>query len=394
MYNFDERIERKGTNSLKLEGYQGYIFGKDKVTIPCNESELIHLWVADMDFAVADCILDSIRARLDQKILGYTLLYDDKYKDAFTKWCMDMYGWEVDPKHVHTSPGVVHALDDLVEIITKSDEKVLINTPAYGPFYGAAKKHKRECIYSPLVCNDGHFEMDWEDFEEKAKAAKIYIFCNPHNPTGRMWTEEELERLAKIVKKNNLWVISDEIHCDLVRSGSKHIPLSKVMEDYERIVTCMAPSKTFNLAGLQMANVIIKKATVAKKWQKKNWESINPLSLAGAQAAYEKGYDWLVELRKYLDGNFEMMKEFLNENLPEAGFEMPEATYLAWIDLSAYFDKNENIAKFFTEKAGVIVEGAANFVRDGEGYVRINAACPREVLKEGLERMVKAIKER
>ena len=166
------------------------------------------------------------------------------------------------------------------------------------------------------------------------------------------------------------------------------------MEDYERIVTCMAPSKTFNLAGLHMANIIIKKATVAKKWQKKNWESINPLSLAGAQAAYEKGYDWLIELRKYLDGNFEMMKGYFAENLPEAVFEIPEATYLAWIDLSAYFEKNENIAKFFTEKAGVIVEGAANFVRDGEGYVRINAACPRDVLKEGLERMVKAIKER
>ena len=217
------------------------------------------------------------------------------------------------------------------------------------------------------------------------------IFCNPHNPSGRVWKEEELEKVAKIVEKHQLWVISDEIHCDLLRLGQHHTPLGKVMPDYKRLITCMAPSKTFNLAGMMISNVIIRDEDMRKIWLDRHYNFDNPLSIAAAQAAYEKGDEWLQELRAYLDGNFEFTVNYLKEHLPKAKCRISEATYLAWVDLSAYFEPDEHLPLFFAYKAGVLLEGGNMFVQSSDGFIRLNLACPRATVEEGLRRICEAV---
>jgi cystathionine beta-lyase len=215
--------------------------------------------------------------------------------------------------------------------------------------------------------------------------------CSPHNPTGRVWTEEELRRLGEICVKNDMWIISDEIHCDLLRGDKTHIPLAKVFPEYEKLVTCMAPSKTFNTAGLMLSNVIIPDENLRGIWLSRHYNFDNPLSVAGAQAAYEKGEPWLEELRVYLDENFIFTRDYLAENLPKAVFNISEATYLAWMNVSAYFNKNENLPKFFAYKAGVLLEGGDMFVQNSDCFIRLNLACPKSVLAEGLKRICDAI---
>ena len=215
--------------------------------------------------------------------------------------------------------------------------------------------------------------------------------CNPHNPTGRVWNEEELRKIGEICIKHNVWIISDEIHCDLLREGQIHIPLAKLFPECERIITCMAPSKTFNMAGLMISNIIIPEETLRKIWLSRHYNFDNPLSIAAAQTAYEKGEDWLNELQKYLDNNFNFVKEYLTKHLPKAKFKISEATYLAWIDLSEYFDKNENLPMFFAYKAGVLLEGGNMFVQNSDCYIRLNLACPKSIVEEGLKRICNAI---
>ncbi|QYK66445.1 aminotransferase class I/II-fold pyridoxal phosphate-dependent enzyme [Paenibacillus sp. S02] len=219
----------------------------------------------------------------------------------------------------------------------------------------------------------------------------LFIFCNPHNPTGRVWKEEELDKLSEIIEKHKLWVISDEIHCDLIRAGQKHIPLGKTMPEYKKLITCMAPSKTFNLAGLMISNIIIHDEKLKDIWLNRHYNFDNPLSIAAAQAAYEKGGEWLEELQIYLDENFRFTEEYFAANLPKARFRISEATYLAWVDLSAYFDKSEDLPLFFAYNAGVLLEGGNMFVQNSDSFIRLNLACPKATLAEGLKRINKAI---
>lgn len=394
MYNFDEIIDRTHTNALNTDGFRGYIFhaGPEKV-FPYADDEFVRMWVADMEFAVAPEICDALRARINRRIFGYTGVYDDDYYQSFRKWCLDHYDWKVKKEELTFSPGIIPALFQLVETLCTKDEKVIINTPAYGYFAHAAEYNNVEFLRSPLKRDaDGHFTMDLENFEKCCAdpKAKLVLFCNPHNPTGRMWTEEELTAMAKIVEKYNLWIISDEIHCDLIRTGKKHIPTAKVMTDYPKLITCMSASKTFNMAGLQFSNVIIRDpATLAEfKAADKIGGFVNPLSLVGQKAAYDVGGPWHEEMKTYLDGNFRFLKDFLNEYLPKAVMEIPEATYLAWVDMSAYFDEDDDLPSFFAYKAGVLLEGGdALFVGNANRFIRLNLAMPRSIIKTGLERM-------
>lgn len=219
----------------------------------------------------------------------------------------------------------------------------------------------------------------------------MFILCNPHNPSGRVWKREELKKLAEIIEENHLWVISDEIHCDLIRRNRIHIPLGKVMPDYQRLITAMAPSKTFNLAGLMISNIMIRDKKLKEIWLSRHYNFDNPLSIAAAQAAYEKGDVWLEELRVYLDENFRFTGEYLKEHLPKAIYHISEATYLAWVDLNAYFEKDENLPLFFAYKAGVLLEGGNMFVQNSDGFIRLNLACPKSVLEEGLKRICEAV---
>lgn len=397
--NFDEIIDRRNTNALNTDGFRGYIFhaGPEKV-FPYKDEEFVRMWVADMEFGVAPVILDALRARIDRRIFGYTGVYDNGYYESFSRWCRDHYGWDFPQEQLCFTPGIIPALYQLAETLCTKYEKVLINTPAYGYFLHAAEYSDLGVIHSPLKKNEqGEFFLDYEDFEAKCADpnCKLLFWCNPHNPTGRIWTEEELKNVAKIVEKYNLWIVSDEIHCDLLRVGKKHTPMAKIMPDYPKLITCMAPTKTFNMAGLAFSNVIIRDPELREtfKGRDKLFGMVNPLSLTAAKAAYDGADPWLQELRAYLDGNFAFVKDFLAEHLPEAVMNIPDATYLAWVNMAGCLPDVEDLPGFFANNAGVLLEGGDGlFVGNAAGYIRLNLAMPRSIIQTGLERMRDAIR--
>ena len=351
------------------------------------------MWVADMEFATPDVIINGIKKRLDKRILGYTRVYEDSYYQAFANWCKRRYDWSFSKKDLVMSNGIIPALFELVDYICKNDEKVLFLTPSYAYFQYAADHSAKQAVYSDLINEEGFYRINFDDLEQKASDPKttLLILCNPHNPSGRIWTQEELNKLAEIIQKYNLWVISDEIHCDLLRTGRKHIPLGKIMPDYERLITAMAPSKTFNMAGLMISNIIIRSETLKQIWLNRHYNFDNPLSIAAAQAAYEEGENWLIALQAYLDKNFEFVGEYLKQHLPKAKYQISEATYLGWIDLSAYFNPEEDLSMFFAHQAGVLLEGGNMFVRNSDGFIRLNLACPRSIVEEGMKRICEAV---
>lgn len=397
-YDFDEIIDRTNTNSENVDGWRPYIFkcGPEKV-FPYADDEFIRMWVADMEFAVAPEIRQAIIDRVNRKILGYTIVSDQGYYEALQSWCREKYGWTFDKDELVFSPGVIPALYQLVEDLVAKDEKVLTMTPAYGFFLHSCEYNDVELVCSPLKKENGRFEIDFDDLAKKAADPKVKLFmlCNPHNPSGRVWTEEELRRMADIIEKNDLWVVSDEIHCDLIRKGLRHIPMGKIMPDYKKLITTMSASKTFNLAGMLFSNIIIRSEEERQRFQDrdKNIGAANPLSIAAHKAAYEHGGQWLEELKEYIDGSFEMVAGFLKENIPEAVFEIPQATYFAWVDMSKVLPDVEDLPLFFANNAGVLLEGGdALFVGNAKGYIRLNLAMPRSMIMTGLERMAEAIK--
>lgn len=397
-YNFDEIIDRKNTNSENVDGWRPYIFkcGPEKV-FPYADDEFIRMWVADMEFAVAPEIRQAIIDRVERKILGYTIVSDSGYYEALLKWCKDRYDWGFKKEELVFSPGVIPALYQLVEDLVAKDEKVLTMTPAYGFFLHACEYNGVELVKSPLKKTNGRFEIDFDDFDKKAAdpKVKVLMLCNPHNPSGRIWTEDELRHVAETAEKNNLWIISDEIHCDLIRTGLSHIPMGKIMPDYDKLITTMSASKTFNLAGMLFSNIIIRNEEERIRFQDrdKNIGAANPLSIAAHKAAYKSGGCWLSELKQYVDESFEMVKEFLEKNIPEAEFTVPEATYFAWVDMSRVLPDVEDLPLFFANNSGVLLEGGDElFVDNAKGYIRLNLAMPRAIIKTGLERMAEAIR--
>lgn len=396
--NFDEIVERRNTNAVNTDGYRGSILRLEPgETLPWSDDDIVRMWVADMEFAVAPEICEAIRARLDRRIFGYTGMYDGGYVRALRQWCRELYGWDFREEELCCTPGVVYALKQLVEDLVPQGGKVLTMTPAYSQFLQACEYSGVELLRSPLR-RDGteRFIIDFADFERKAADpdTKLLLLCNPHNPTGRVWTEAELREIARISCKYGLWIVSDEIHCDLLRSGLRHIPMGRILPDYDRLVTCISASKTFNIAGLLLSAVLIRDEAERERFKAraKACGMLNPLSLAAHQAAYEQGGEWLRQLKVYLDGNFALLERFLADELPEAVFSVPEATYLAWVDLRACLPDVRDLPDFFAKKAGVILEGGnAFFVDDAEGFVRLNLAMPRAVVEKGLRRMRDAI---
>ena len=294
-------------------------------------------------------------------------------------------------------PGIIPALYQLAEILCTKNEKVLVNTPAYGYFVHAAEYSGLDVLLSPLKKDEhGVFRIDYENFEKKCASpeCKLVFWCNPQNPTGRVWKEKELLRVAKIIEKYNLWVISDEIHCDLIRNGQTHIPMAKIMPYYPKLITCMAPTKTFNLAGVSFSNIMIRDAALRQTFQERDklFGMVNAMSLTAAKAAYDFATPWLLELRSYLDENFNYVRAFLKAHLPKAVMNDSEATYLAWVNLSEYLPDVYDLPAFFANEAGALLEGSnALFVDNAEGYIRLNLAMPRSIIQTGLERIQDAI---
>lgn len=400
IYNFDEIVDRKFTNSMNTDGFRGYIFhAGPEMKFPYEDDEFVRMWVADMEFATPPEVCQAIKDRVDKRIFGYTQVFGDAYYTALANWCRKQYDWRFPQEQLVFTQGVIPALYELVGDLVAPDEKLLVTTPAYGYFQHAAEFNNRELVRSPLKNDKGYFTIDFDDLERKASdpKVKLLLWCNPHNPTGRMWTEEETKQVGAIAEKYGLWLISDEIHCDLIRQEKKHIPTAKVLPDYPRLITCMAASKTFNMAGLMFSNIIVRNPEVRRQMtaNDKTIGCINPLSLVATQAAYQFGAAWLEQLKIYLDANFQLVDHHLTANLPDAVYRIPEATYLAWVDLNRCLPDIDDLPMFFANEAGVLLEGGDGlFVGNAKGFVRLNLAMPRAIVEKGLQRITAAINKR
>jgi len=388
-YNFDEIIDRAGTHSSRWD-IMPEGAGKD----------VISLWIADMDFTCPEPVLQAIHKRVDRKILGYTQYDNDRLKNAVCSWFKRRHDWEIDKSSIFFSPGVVPACSFFIDALTEEGDGVIIQNPVYYPFTGRIKGNKRVVANNALVRKGSKYFMNFEDLEEKFANPKNkgMILCSPHNPVGRVWTEDELLKLLAIAKKYGKWIISDEIHCDLTRTGIDFIPLMKVAGDYkDRIITCTSVAKTFNLAGLKYSNIIIPNPEYQKIWKDITrtktslTDSCNPLSMEATIAAYNEGDDWLDQVREYLDGNINFVDKYLKENLPKAALIDCEGTYLIWIDLRAYCSDPKKLEHAMLHDAKVVIDEGYIFGDEGIGYERINIATPRATVAECLERMKRAL---
>ncbi len=401
-YNFDEIVNRYHTNAMNTDGFRGYIFNdfEGKKKFPFKDDEFVRMWVADMEFAMCPAIIQAIKDRADKRIIGYSQVFEPEFYEAYNAWNQKMYDWTYPKEDICFSLGIIPALYTLVDLILGDHDYAIINTPAYGYFQHSIDERHKQAIHNKLICDDqGNWTIDFDALERDAANpfAKLLIWCNPQNPTGRVWTQEELEKVAAIVKKYNLWIISDEIHCDILRQGVRHIPMAKIMPDYNKLIVCTSASKCFNMAGMMFAEIIIRDKELRKLYiatTNAYAMNLNPLSIAAHTAAYEHGAEWLDQLKTYLDGNFQFVKDTFAKELPKITFQIPQATYLAWVNMNPYLEDVENIPDFMANKAGVLLEGGnALFVDNAKGYIRLNLAMPRSIIQTGLQRIIKAVKE-
>ncbi|HEX2927711.1 MAG TPA: MalY/PatB family protein [Ruminiclostridium sp.] len=386
IYDFDEIIDRKSTFAEKYCALEEKFGRKD----------VIPLWVADMDFRTARPVTDALNERVWNGIFGYTVR-PDYYCDAVCRFQKRRKNWDIDKNLISFSIGVVPSISMIVKELTGPEDKIIIQTPVYHPFYNAVKNAPRELLESPLKEVDGHFVMDFDDIEEKAgQGAKYIILCSPHNPVGRVWSREELERLGSICLKRGMKVISDEIHSDLILWGNKHIPFASISEELRKItITCISASKTFNLAGLQSAVAVFpdieSKNMFDEAWAKLHLECNNCLSMAGTQAAYENGEEWLEQLIKYLEDNVSFVAEFMKKHIPVIRPVCPEGTYLVWLDCRQLGMNGEQLESFMVDRAGLAMTPGTYFGANGEGFMRMNIACPRPILMKAMEQLKEAV---
>lgn len=387
MYNFDEVIERHGTGSMKYDS--NMIFGKS--------DDLMPLWVADMDFRAPDPVRKALAAKADHGIFGYSFL-PDSYYDAVISWFSDNFDFKPERRWIVQTPGVVCAISAAVRSLTESGDAVIINRPVYYPFSNVIIQNNRKLINSPLVIdNDGHYSVDFDDFERKIieNNVKLYILCSPHNPVGRVWTEEELRRAGEICLKHGVIVVSDEIHCDFVWSDHPHRIFASLGDDFaQNCVICTAPSKTFNLAGLQTSNIFIPNDSLRRRFKNEltvlSIGSLNTMGMAACEAAYSGGSEWLYELRSYLCGNIDMVRDYINNKMNGIKLVEPEGLYLLWLDMRELALTEEKLEQLI-EDAGLWLDGGTMFGPEGLGFQRINIACPRSVLREALVRLGAAV---
>lgn len=385
-YDFDEQIERRGSDCLK------YDFAVER-GMP---EDILPLWVADMDFRTAPCITERIQKDAAFGIFGYTDSKDD-YFQTLSKWYETYFNWKVEKDWLVKTPGIVLAIATAVSAFTKEGDSVLIQQPVYYPFSSVIRNNNRKLVNNELVLKEGRYEMDLEDFEKKIvqEKVKLFILCSPHNPVGRVWTEEELQRIGEICLKYDVKIVSDEIHSDFVYPGIVHHVLMTVDERFQDIcIVCTAPSKTFNLAGLQVSNVWIPNPELRRIFEQKisavGYSEVNMLGLHACQAAYEGGREWLEQLKEYLKGNLDFVRNYLKENIPQIKLIEPEGTYLVWLDCRELGLSEKELEQFIAQKAKLWLDDGIIFGKAGEGFERVNIACPRATLKEALERLKKA----
>lgn len=387
-YNFDEIVERKGTNCLKYDFAEER--GKPKDVLP--------LWIADMDFKAPPLVIERIKELADHGIFGYTDTKDE-YFQVLKKWFYNYFQWEIKKEWLIKTPGIVFAIAAAIHAFTKEGDGVLIQQPVYYPFSEVILDNNRKLVNNPLIRKGNRYEIDFEDFERKIaeEKVKLFLLCSPHNPVGRVWTEEELLRIGEICLKYNVIVVSDEIHSDFIYPGHKHIVFASLSKELSDItITCTAPSKTFNIAGLQISNIFVENSDLKKKMEKAiaqtGYSQVNQLGLAACQAAYEGGEEWLEALKLYLLENILYTREFLEENLPKVEMIQPEGTYLVWLDFQKYNLEEKEREDIIVEKGNLWLDSGTMFGPDGKGYERINIACPRSTLEKALEQLAQAFK--
>jgi cystathionine beta-lyase len=386
MWNFDEIIGRENTSCIKYDLREA-VFGR---------TDVIPMWVADMDFRTPSFIIDALADRLKHEILGYSYR-PESYFQSFIKWLDYRHGWKIKKEWIEFSPGIVPALNMCALAYTDREDGVIIQPPVYTPFHAAVKDHGRRLIYNNLKEADEVWKMDFEGLRKIIDpSVKMIIISSPHNPVGRAWNREELSCLADICYEKGVIILSDEIHSDLILPGNRHIPLASLSEKAASItVTCMAPSKTFNMAGLSTSSMIIPDPELRDKYRK-TLEGLhlhlgNIFGNVASEAAYTHGHAWLEELLLYIKGNVDLVMSYCSERLPKIKPVMPEATYMIWLDCRAIRMTGKELQRFFVEKAGVGMNEGSSFGPGGEGFMRMNLACPRATVEKALIQIERAI---
>ena len=382
-YNFNKGVNRINTDARKYDEY--------KANFNTDIDDIIPMWIADMEFETCDEITKAIQEKLLVGNLGYDTL--NGYFEAVVNWMKKRHDLDITTEDIVYTPGVVTAINILLKILTKENDKVLVQTPVYHSFFKVLKENKCDIIQSELIKKNNKYEIDFEDFEEKiATGVKVFILCNPHNPIGRVWTCEELERLVEICESYGVYIISDEIHADLIFKGYKHNTLLNVAPYYkDKIITCTAPSKTFNIAGLYISNIIIANNELRKQYTDLFYAKPNVLGAHALIAAYTKGEEWLEEMLVYIENNYNYLVNYINENIPKIKVTKQEGTFLTWLDCRELNLDDEQLSRFFIDKAKVICSQGLEFGNGGSGYMRMNIACPLDTLKEALDRIKLAI---
>ncbi|WP_077153789.1 MalY/PatB family protein [Bacteroides bouchesdurhonensis] len=381
--NFDEIVPRRGTNSYKWD--------------TAKEENVLPMWVADMDFRAAPIIVEALRRRVEHGIFGYARV-PNTYYEAVINWFDRRHTWQIEKEWIIYTTGVVPALSAIIKALTSPQDKVLVQTPVYNCFFSSIRNNGCEVVTNPLIYRDGTYQIDFDDLEKKAvdPSVKLLLLCNPHNPVGRVWTKQELNRIGEICLRNDVWVIADEIHCELVYPGYTYIPFASISPEFlMRSVTCVSPSKAFNLAGLQIANIVCADADLRIKIDKainiNEVCDVNPFGIEALIAAYNEGKEWLEELKHYLWENYNYLKAYFSENLPQFPVTMLEGTYLVWVDCSVLKRSSIEIVHTLLYKEKLQVNNGSLYGKDGEGFIRINIACPRQVLIDGLNRLKRVL---
>ena len=380
-YNFDEIVPRKHTDCLKYDNVKE-IFGTE---------EILPMWIADMDFRTPPFIVDAIRKRMEHEVLGYTYCCK-RWKPAIQSWVSRHYGWTVEADEIGFVGGIVPAISFALQCFTEAGDKVLIQPPVYHPYHHVTHDLERTLVTSPLKLVNGQLEIDFADFEEKIKGCKVFLLCNPHNPGGRVWTKEELVRMCDICVKNDVLVISDEIHCDMALKGYTHIPFAKSCDAAKDIcITLMAASKTFNIAGLKSSYHIIQNEELRKQYhaflRKSELDTAHVFATGPVATAYNEGDEWLEQMLEYVESNIDYMEAFLKEHMPKMGMIRPQASYLVFLDARSLGLPHDSLVEFFIREAKVGMNDGAMFGEGGTGFMRMNLGCPRSVLEKALNQI-------
>ena len=384
-YDFDQVIDRSQNRAAKY----------DERKLKFGTDDVIPLWVADMDFCTAQPIIDACCKKAQEGIWGYTAR-PDSYFEAVKGWEKRRNGWEVDTAMMSWSLGVVPTLSALVKIFTKEGAKVMIQTPVYSEFYDVVEAWGRQVVENRLVEKDGVWTIDMETFARQAKEVEMFLLCNPHNPLGIVWKPEELQKMAQICIEEDVLLVSDEIHSDLIFNGKKHTPTAALSKEIgEKVITCISATKTFNLAGLQASTTIFpdqeKKEAFDRFWGNMDIRRNNAFSSVSMEAAYNEGEEWLEQLLAYLAGNFRFIRDYCQQYIPKIKPNIPDATYLVWLDCRELGMDDAELRRFMIEKAKLGLNEGNTFGRSLHGYMRLNAACPRCVLEKALGQLRDAV---